>query len=75
MTSYPVVSRLTFAPSASHVETDYSALFDKERPMPVDVSLDSIRYRVGEAVGDDYDDRPSECLVGEMSLSTISVLN
>ena len=43
--------------------------------MPVDVSLDSIRYRVGEAVGDDYDDRPSECLVGEMPLSTISVLN
>ena len=70
-----VTTRLTFAPSASHVETDYSALFDKERPMPVDVSLDSIRYRVGEAVGDDYDDRPSECLVGEMSLSTISVLN
>ena len=34
--------------------------------MPVDVSLDSIRYRVGEAAGDDYDDRPSECRLEEM---------
>ena len=49
------------SPSAAHVATDYSALFDKERPMPVDVSLDSIRYRVGEVMGDSYADGPSEC--------------
>ena len=41
--------------------TDYSALFDKERPMPVDVSLDSIRYRIGESMGVDYDEGPSKC--------------
>ena len=52
--------RVTFSSAATHVPTDYSALFDKERPMPVDVSLDSIRYRVGETMGVGYDDGASE---------------
>ena len=52
---------VTLSSSATHVSTDFSALFDKDRPMPVDVSLDSIRHRVGERIGVDYDDGPSEC--------------
>ena len=54
--------RVTFSSAVTHVPTDYSALFDKERPMPVDVSLDSIRYRVGETMGVGYDDGASESL-------------
>ena len=76
MTKPPIhFMRVTFSSAATHVPTDYSALFDKERPMPVDVSLDSIRYRVGETMGVGYDDGASESSLQKSILQSRKKLN
>ena len=43
--------------------------------MPVDVSLDSIRYRVGETMGVGYDDGASESSLQKSILQSRKKLN